>query len=553
MFFGGGSPVPGVVKEIAALKLRGVSTRFIDDHTVEVTQRTTGSKRIKTLSEPGEGQIRRYASVHQIPILEIDPTTLDTNRWTGWYKHFAQVRLANDFGCPPVVADFDHNRKAEVYGCAASGEFFDDPVYQVDSVGSVRFLYYFNPYVGIAGFTTNVDQDSLQEVTYKYGDSLYFFEQPTRSSLPKNRKFAYGEDEYSGTGIGQFEVCAHLNGDSSMDLVHRGSVLDSAAPGGFTEMTCVAKYDPSVPNFQKVWKTQLHYPESQVGGYDAGDYDGDGRMKFLACAIYGQVFVVKNTGDDQYALSWRDSLPLVNLFYQTSGDVDNDGKREFFVGATMSDGNWTVVYEADSIDHYAPVFVFHLLSGGSLDEPTYLCTDVDGDGIPDLVILSGGDLYIFRSNGPASYYLWYFKQNDYAESVQIYDFNRDGKMDVLVSNDSLAGGGSLFMYSDIYTATSLVTAVPSVRTLPQRYALHQNYPNPFNPTTTIRYEVPKRSEVSLRIYDILGREVSTLFDGVRQPGGYSAIWNGAGFASGVYFCRMTTSGYSETIKLVKLQ
>ena len=72
---------------------------------------------------------------------------------------------------------------------------------------------------------------------------------------------------------------------------------------------------------------------------------------------------------------------------------------------------------------------------------------------------------------------------------------------------------------------------------PADFALRQNYPNPFNPTTGIRYEVAERSDVRLTVYDILGREVSVLWQGVRNAGVYDATFDASGLSSGVYICR----------------
>ncbi|MGB8321233.1 MAG: T9SS type A sorting domain-containing protein [Ignavibacteriaceae bacterium] len=75
-------------------------------------------------------------------------------------------------------------------------------------------------------------------------------------------------------------------------------------------------------------------------------------------------------------------------------------------------------------------------------------------------------------------------------------------------------------------------------TAPKEYALSQNFPNPFNPTTTIRYDLPIDSKVTIKIYDILGNEVKTLVD-QNQSAGYKEIrFNGASLASGVYIYRM---------------
>jgi hypothetical protein len=74
--------------------------------------------------------------------------------------------------------------------------------------------------------------------------------------------------------------------------------------------------------------------------------------------------------------------------------------------------------------------------------------------------------------------------------------------------------------------------------IPTVYALNQNYPNPFNPSTTVRYDIPKSSQVSVKIYDVLGRLVATLVDGVQSPNRYSIQWSPSALSSGVYFCRI---------------
>ena len=93
---------------------------------------------------------------------------------------------------------------------------------------------------------------------------------------------------------------------------------------------------------------------------------------------------------------------------------------------------------------------------------------------------------------------------------------------------------------------------------PTTFKLAQNVPNPFNPYTTIAYHVPETSHVSIRIYSAGGRLVRTLVDTAAEPGRYSAIWNGLTDAgepvgSGVYFCTMEASGFSESRKMLLLK
>jgi hypothetical protein len=89
--------------------------------------------------------------------------------------------------------------------------------------------------------------------------------------------------------------------------------------------------------------------------------------------------------------------------------------------------------------------------------------------------------------------------------------------------------------------------------LPARPVLQQNYPNPFNPWTTIPYELPRPSHVTLTVYDVLGREVATLVNGVEEPGYKSVQFNASDMASGVYFCRLQSGNVVDTKKILLLR
>lgn len=86
--------------------------------------------------------------------------------------------------------------------------------------------------------------------------------------------------------------------------------------------------------------------------------------------------------------------------------------------------------------------------------------------------------------------------------------------------------------------------------LPVSYELEQNYPNPFNPVTTIRFSIPKNNFVTLKIYDINGKEVSTLIDGEKRFGYHTVEFNASGMASGVYFYKLTAGSYIDTKKMM---
>jgi hypothetical protein len=94
--------------------------------------------------------------------------------------------------------------------------------------------------------------------------------------------------------------------------------------------------------------------------------------------------------------------------------------------------------------------------------------------------------------------------------------------------------------------------------IPMTYSLDQNYPNPFNPNTLIKYAIPKQSNVTIDVYNILGQKVVTLYDGEKPPGFYSITWNslnaaGSTVASGIYFYKISAGEFLDTKKMVLIK
>ncbi|UCD38508.1 MAG: T9SS type A sorting domain-containing protein [Fidelibacterota bacterium] len=119
---------------------------------------------------------------------------------------------------------------------------------------------------------------------------------------------------------------------------------------------------------------------------------------------------------------------------------------------------------------------------------------------------------------------------------------------------AIASGGYVFWHDTIAIAIpDLLGIAHPGDVLPAEFALHQNYPNPFNPVATIEYELPQGSDVSLIVYDILGREVARLVDGYIEPGYHQVQWDGREFASGIYIARLLAAEYSKSIKMVLLK
>ncbi|MDD5363585.1 MAG: YCF48-related protein [Ignavibacteria bacterium] len=113
--------------------------------------------------------------------------------------------------------------------------------------------------------------------------------------------------------------------------------------------------------------------------------------------------------------------------------------------------------------------------------------------------------------------------------------------------------GSSFWSPDWYFNTGVngINVVSSG--IPDSYNLYQNYPNPFNPSTTIKFDVPKSSNVKMTVYDINGRVVENLFNGNIQPGKFEFKWNAAKYSSGFYFVKMESKDFSGIKKMMLIK
>jgi hypothetical protein len=98
-----------------------------------------------------------------------------------------------------------------------------------------------------------------------------------------------------------------------------------------------------------------------------------------------------------------------------------------------------------------------------------------------------------------------------------------------------------------------VTSVPGEEGLPGSFELQQNYPNPFNPRTQIVYDLPRTLPVKLTVYDILGRSVAQLVNGMQGAGRHVAEFDATRFASGTYIYRLQAGGFTDTKKMMILK
>jgi hypothetical protein len=171
---------------------------------------------------------------------------------------------------------------------------------------------------------------------------------------------------------------------------------------------------------------------------------------------------------------------------------------------------------------------------------------LDNGGERVVFVDAAGDTVLsFRYNDKAPWPVEADGEGYTLVSKSVFGIGNPDSPDYWIRSDSINGSpGRDDELSDVSDNNSFV---------PLGFALYQNYPNPFNPSTKISFVIPKSSFVILKIYDILGREVTTLINGVKHPGKYSISFDANELASGVYFYSLTAYGIQIVKKMLLLK
>lgn len=289
------------------------------------------------------------------------------------------------------------------------------------------------------------------------------------------------------------------------------------------------------------------------------DIDADQDLDLFIGEFEGNLNFFRNTGSRQNPSFQLESekfadIDIGNNSMPAFADVDNDGDFDLFVGEFF--GNIDFFRNDGSANN--PLFVLDTTHYFGIDVGTYSSpafVDADGDGDLDLYIGTGdGELKFYRNIGSVAS-ASFEAEADFPHAVMqratpvIADLDADSDLDLL------AGGsrGGLF-----YFENTGIAEPGDGKNLPATILLFQNYPNPFNPETIIRYQLTTASDVTLTIFDQLGRKVM-IFAQQNQPAGiHRAVWDGRdakgqAVASGIYLYRLKAGTFVQTRKMLLIR
>lgn len=276
------------------------------------------------------------------------------------------------------------------------------------------------------------------------------------------------------------------------------------------------------------------------------DANGDGILDlFVGCYSSSEICLLLGNGTGGFTFSSKVPAGGSNPWMIAVGDVNGDGRVDV-VSANAGSANASVIFGNGT--------------GGLSTATTYAAAsfpiaidlgDIDGDGDLDLMTsnYTGRNWTYWENNGAGIFSNRRILPAAQAGScATFHDRDNDGDLD-MTGIDEEADLIFLFRNSG---ATSV-----KLETEPIDFVLHQNYPNPFNPVTKVRYQIAEIrsqksdvSRVTLKVFDLLGREIAVLIDEVQSAGSYEVEFNASSLSSGIYSYRLTVGGFSATKRMV---
>jgi hypothetical protein len=475
-------------------------------------------------------------------------------------------------------------------GISAMGDIVGDAKLEIVCGDENGFLYAFNSggtrltgfpisygfFIGVhTPALADIDGDGKAEIAVishdwdsPYGNAFLHVLKVSTSGATELPGFPIGLER----GAENSPAIGDLDGDGSREIV--------VATGGTSDLSAVAK----VIAFSATGQVVAGFPWI-VGRNTANnsptlyDLDGDGTLEILIRVMpdnnVNGIYAIDHEGRTVAGFPFPITYGRAGACVAV-GDMDGDEIPELAYGgveAVDSGKVWVYNLNGTLLPGY-PVRVYRTWVDGSV-----AIADVDGDGLGDVVCSTNGVsnkpglIRAFNRLGqeiagfplsPGNPLL-----NSFETHPTVVDIDGDGDTEIFAGRlDKYVYGWDtpgLFDSTKAWTTfkgnaartggqvRGQIVSVQEPGEIPERLLLEQNYPNPFNPGTTITYRVRGQEWVRLIIYDVLGRDVATLVDGIQSPGRHDVVWDATAMAGGVYVARLQAGTEIQSRKLLLLK
>jgi hypothetical protein len=503
----------------------------------------------------------------------IDIENVDTTLFWDKYQFLKYVNIFNYD--QPTVGDINNNGFKEIYGWFKeyAGGYSDVYIKELNSQGEFDSVYLYDSTRGAkAIYDINKDGNAELHLQRLVDDTTQgwllrlqaFYEKETDTSLAKSLSFIFNPYTYTFNNQQDDNTYSNLDGDSLTDMIYIN-------PTGQSHLR-ISEFNENINNFDSVYNVYLN--ESGFGycsGFSIGDFDQDGMKEIIIGSVQGLVIVFENTGDDSYTITWIDTVETYNAYQHfKANDLDSNGRTEFWVGGAAFYNGVPITrytcFESTGNNQYKKVAKIDFIGIFSWYANGVQSVDIDKDGKNEIFFCFDGYVGILKFIGSPNYQrfeLFYLNANDLwgqnsvIHTAGMYNFIGDERPEILIHQDVIKLG-DIFYFTFLYKPNFTTAIENNYDIIPDEIIINQNYPNPFNSETEIKFDISEYANVSIKIYNVLGKEIAKLLESELSPGSYTLSWeakdsNGKLLPSGVYLIRMITENYTKTIKALLLK
>lgn len=536
--------------------------KITDDGVLEVKDKKTNYRYLKNINKY---PVKDNAATAD---LVIDLDTVNFANYDYLYREWGSVPVENHQG-KFLVVDANSNEKNEIYA-----PFWEPainlPVRSVyENVVDSVFNSVYQSQDTISSFRDvgDITGNGLLGIIGRDLDNrMHFYKQSSNQNYINTPDFIYAP--FPRQFQPNVNTFYDLDGDGILEMIY---FLFAGPDSIWAYSNHVAKYNPQINNYELAYYHRP-LPDFFTFGFSVGDFDEDGKGNFGTGSINGKFYIYEYAEGTEYQVEYEDTLESFNAFLsQFTDDMDGNGKPEIWIGGDFSSSVYGGVtrlfaFEATGNGNYQQVYQVDILGLFSFFYGKIRYTDMDGDGIKDLVVTNGNLVFSFKSSGIGNYYLDFLYEVppfnppwEYVtlEGIDFTDLENDGKAEI-ISEYSLYNNGIRSSRSLFYKRNIVTSIIEDEIVIPETIELYPNYPNPFNPETNVRFTLPDETDVKLIIYNTLGKEIKTLIEGILPAGEYESNWDGTNdwgekLPSGIYLITLSSKTFKKTVKALLIK
>ena len=522
---------------------------------------SNGEKKIKMLDYVEQNSFSKTTIDSTI----IDIRTIDTTLYSNKYKFWQEIPVALDIDWTPIIGDVNNNGRPEIYG---NEKYYSTPnpapvvIFEMDTTQKFKKIHQYANNVNAPQTLVDFNNDGNLEIIMVGQPRSMVFKQDSILKLPITYQTKFG---LFGSQTNDPTV-SDVDKNGKNDIVYWSNLI-----------ILIEEFDKSKNSFDSIYS---YYPaKNGLGGFSINDFDLDGKTDIVFGTVKGDVGVIETQGEHQYQVVWQSKVETYNAYLHFwTNDIDGNGKPEFWVGGDAFYNGVGITrftcFETNGNNSYVPIAKIDMIGIFSFFAGNCFAKDIDKDGKQELFICLDGIVLIFKFTGSInshSYNLLFAKrrdmdminQNSVIYGATLYNITGDSKDELIIDMDQVVEGLGLRTFSRIYTLDLTMGIKRESEVIPKTTDLYQNYPNPFNSSTIITYQLPANSYVTLKVYDVLGKEVATLVNEIKTAGSYTIKFSAKGGSasggdagllnSGMYFYTIKAGAYKSTRKMLLMK